>query len=64
MARKQNRYAEDDDNFRPHKNRPLKHSRNIPGKGMRTINSYVEEDVDDLFDELYDDTTLYDNTTQ
>lgn len=54
MARKLQQNYEDDER-RPHKNRPLKHSRNIPGRGMRTINSYVEEDLDDFSDELYHD---------
>lgn len=46
---KQRSYDEDD---RSHKNsRGAKHSRNIPGKGMRVINSWYEEDDDDLFDD-------------
>lgn len=46
---KQRSYDEDD---RSNKNsRGAKHSRNIPGKGMRVINSWYEEDDDDYFDD-------------
>ena len=40
-----------DEEDRGRKNsRGAKHSRNIPGKGMRVINTWYEED-DDLFDD-------------
>lgn len=47
---KQKNYDEED---RSRKNsRGAKHSRNVPGKGMRVINSwYEEDDDDDYFDD-------------
>lgn len=46
---KTNRYEEED---RSRKNsRGAKHSRNIPGQGMRVINNWYEEDEDDYFDD-------------
>lgn len=41
-----------DEEERSRKNsRGAKHSRNVPGKGMRVINSWYEEDDDDYFDD-------------
>lgn len=41
----------------------LKHSRNIPGKGMRILNDYEDLDSDDDFDDdLYDEYNV--NTSQ
>ena len=46
---KGNRY---DDEDRGKKNsRGAKHSRNVPGQGMRVINSWYEEEDDDYFDD-------------
>ena len=44
---------DDDDEYgrRPHKKKAPKHSKNIRGEGMRTINSYDEDDYDDPFDD-------------
>lgn len=50
----------DDDDRQTYKKHKPKHARNIPGRGMRVINSYDEddyEDDDDLFD---DDIGVYD----
>lgn len=59
MGRTIHKYREDDDNRR--KNKSAKHSKNIPGQGMRVINNWSEEDYDD---ESYDDEDeYYDNTT-
>lgn len=44
-----NRKYDDDDSPRRH-NKAVKHSRNIPGQGMRVINSYYEDD-DSYFDD-------------
>ena len=45
------------------KGKSLKHSRNTPGKGMRVINNWSEEDYDD-YDDSYDtDDEYYDNTS-
>lgn len=41
---------EDDRNKKNSKN--VKHSRNIPGKGMRVINSWYDEDEDFFEDEI------------
>lgn len=46
---KQKDYEDDDRNFK--KSRGAKHSRNIPGHGMRVINSWYDEDDDDYFDD-------------
>lgn len=37
------------------KGKQLKHSRNMPGQGMRVINSWSEEEYDDDYDENYSD---------
>ena len=44
MGRTKHKFTEHDDdrNHRTHKG--AKHSRNIPGKGMRIINTWSEED--------------------
>lgn len=60
-----------DDLDRPQKikGKSLKHSRNTPGKGMRVINNWSEEDYDEDFDENYEDFAYdesdeyYDNTS-
>lgn len=68
MGRTNYKYSEDDD--RPRKNKSAKHSKNIPGKGMRVINNWSEEiDDDDLHEDEeylpeYDDDEYYVNTTQ
>lgn len=41
----------DDEDRSSKKSRGAKHSRNIPGKGMRVINSWYDEDDEDYFDE-------------
>jgi hypothetical protein len=57
----------DDDDGYPNKRRKhLKHANNIRGKGMRTLNSYVEEDLyydlnPDLDEDDLDD-TIHENT--
>ena len=52
MGRTSQTYREYDDEDRSKKNsRGSKHSRNIPGKGMRVINSWYDEDEDDEFDD-------------
>lgn len=44
-----------DDEERSHRNnRGAKHSRNIPGQGMRVINDYYEDEDDDYFDDELD----------
>ena len=68
MAKKQKLNYNDDDDFfndRRKKNRPLKHSRNIPGQGMRVINTFAEDDDGDIFGtyEDYDD-NAYTSVTQ
>lgn len=50
---KRNYRQEFDDEERTNKRKkPPKHSSNVKGRGMRTLNSYVEEED---FDELEDD---------
>ena len=66
MGRTNHKYRDDDEQDR-RKNKSAKHSRNIPGKGMRVINSWSEEEYDSI--ELYFDDDVdtedeyYDNTT-
>lgn len=64
MGRTINKYSDDEDG-RPRKNKPAKHSRNIPGKGMRVINSWSEEDEIELNfnDDVETDDEYYDNTS-
>ena len=45
------------------KGKSLKHSRNIPGKGMRVINNWSEEDYDEYDDSYETDDEYYDNTS-
>jgi hypothetical protein len=61
MGRTINKYREDEDSRR--KNKSAKHSKNIPGHGMRVINNWLEEiDDDDKSFEINED-EYYDNTT-
>jgi|GEM_PF-4843637 len=67
MAKKQKTQYEDDDFLtdRRKKNRPLKHSRNIRGEGMRVINSFAEDDGGDVFGVIEDyDNMSYTSFTQ
>ena len=60
MGRTIHKYRDDEDDRR--KNKSAKHSKNIPGEGMRVINNWSEEEYDD---ESYDDfDEYYDNTSQ
>lgn len=62
MGRTITKYRDDDDdNRRKKSSKSAKHSRNVPGQGMRVINSWSEEDYDDSYD---DDDEYYENTTQ
>lgn len=56
---------EDDERSSRHKNKSPKHSRNIPGRGMRVINSWSEEDDIELNfnDDVSTDDEYYDNTS-
>ena len=61
----------DDDDRRGKSSKGAKHSKNIPGEGMRVINNWSEEnDEDDMFevdeyeDELYDEYNDYISQTQ
>lgn len=67
MGRTNYKYRDDDEDRR--KNKSAKHSKNIPGKGMRVINNWSEEyDDDTLYEDEeylpeYDDDEYYANTT-
>lgn len=65
MGRTNYKYRDDEEERR--KNKSAKHSKNIPGKGMRVINNWSEEYDDDLDleEELsdYDEDEYYANTT-
>lgn len=64
MGRTNYKYRDDEEDRR--KNKSAKHSKNIPGKGMRVINNWSEEYDDDLDleEELsdYDEDEYYANT--
>lgn len=47
MGRTIIKYRDDEDDRRIKSSKGAKHSRNIPGKGMRVINNWSEEDYDD-----------------
>jgi hypothetical protein len=53
MGRTINKYDEED----RRKIKPVKHSRNIPGRGMRVINTWSEEEDSDDLDYEYNDNT-------
>lgn len=57
---------EDDDRSNRRNNKSPRHSRNIPGKGMRVINSWSEEeDIELNFnDDVETEDEYYDNTPQ
>lgn len=61
MGRTIHKYGEDDDSRR--KNKSAKHSKNIPGHGMRVINNWSEEIDDDFESFEIEDDEYYDNTT-
>jgi hypothetical protein len=68
MGRTISKFRDDDEDRR--KNRSAKHSKNIPGKGMRVINNWSAEEDDDDFDNnyegfIYDESDeYYANTSQ
>lgn len=70
MGRTISKFRDDDDDRRKKSSKAAKHSRNVPGQGMRVINNWSEEDYDvDEFDEyddfVYDESDEYNvNTTQ
>lgn len=53
MGRTISKFRDDEDDRRKKSTKSLKHSKNIPGKGMRVINNWSEEDYD-----KYDDSDL------
>lgn len=71
MGRTNIKFRDDEDDRRNKSSKGAKHSRNIPGQGMRVINNWSEEDYDDDewsddYDEFsYDESDEYNvNTTQ
>ena len=50
MGKTTRRYRDDDNGRRQKDSREPKHSRNVPGRGMRVINTWYDED-DDYFDD-------------
>ena len=58
---KKNYHQDYDDEERSKRKKHPKHSTNVKGRGMKTLNSYVEEDdfEDELFkEEILDDTKI------
>lgn len=71
MGRTNSKFRDDEDDRRIKSSKGAKHSRNIPGQGMRVINNWSDEDYDDDewsddYDEFtYDESDEYNvNTTQ
>lgn len=63
MGRTISKYRDDEDDRRKKSSKGAKHSRNIPGEGMRVINNWSTEEYDD--DDSYDDfDEYYDNISQ
>ena len=55
--KKQNYHQDYDDEERSKRKKHPKHSPNVKGRGMRTLNSYVEEeDFDEIKDKNQDNT--------
>jgi hypothetical protein len=44
MGRTISKFRDDEDDRRKKSSKSLKHSKNIPGKGMRVINNWSEEE--------------------
>lgn len=68
MGRTISKFRDDDDRK---SSKGAKHSKNIPGQGMRVINNWSEEnndedifEVDEYEDELYDEYNEYISQTQ
>jgi len=47
MGRTISKFRDDEDDRRKKSSKSLKHSKNIPGKGMRVINNWSEEEYDE-----------------
>lgn len=63
MGRTVNKFRDDDDDYgRKKSSKSAKHSRNVPGQGMRVINNWSDDDYDDESYEFEDE--YYDNTSQ
>ena len=70
MGRTISKFRDDDDNRKSSKS--AKHSKNIPGEGMRVINNWSEDnfdeddwsEVDEYSDDLYDEYNDYISQTQ
>lgn len=68
MGRTIHKYRDDEDDRR--KNKSAKHSRNIPGEGMRVINKWSEDEIEDedewseFDDDSYDEYNAYISQTQ
>jgi hypothetical protein len=50
MGRTIHKFRDDDDERRGKVSKGAKHSRNIPGKGMRVINNWLEEEYEEYDD--------------
>lgn len=61
MGRTISKFRDDEDDRR-RSSKGAKHSKNIPGKGMRVINNWSEEEDYDEYDDSEDE--YYVNTTQ
>ena len=62
MGRTISKFRDDDDDRRNKSSKGAKHSRNVPGQGMRVINNWSDDDYDDESYEFEDE--YYDNTSQ
>lgn len=63
MGRTISKFRDDEDDRRRKSSKGAKHSKNIPGQGMRVINNWSADEYDD--DDSYDfDDEYYDNISQ
>lgn len=63
MGRTNHKYRDDEDDYgRKKSSKGAKHSRNVPGQGMRVINNWSEEEYEDDSYDFEDE--YYDNTSQ
>ena len=72
MGRTISKFRDDDEDRRKKSSKGAKHSKNIPGEGMRVINNWSEEnfndddwfEVDEYSDDLHDEYNDYISQTQ
>ena len=64
MGRTNSKFRDDEDDRRNKSSKGAKHSRNIPGQGMRVINNWSEEEEYDEYNDSDDEYDAYISQTQ